>query len=526
MTSLWLRESQPTARPPLPPGLRFDIVVVGGGLTGLVTALLLAEQGAGVAVVEAARLGGGTTGNTTGKVSLLQGTRASRILKRHNENVLREYVEANRDGQQWLLRYCAEHDIPVQREAAYTYAQTEQAVATLHEELEATHAAGLPTELIAELEVPFPNFGAVRLADQAQLNSMDVIAALARDLDARGVPIFENTRVRRTHQGGADRVLETEHGEVAAGTVILATGTPIFDRGGFFARLTAERSYAAAFTVPEPFPRGMYISADPPTRSLRYAPSAAGDLLLVGGNGHEVGRTSHPGQCADELIEWTRQMFPGARPVLRWSAQDYHPIGEMPYAGPLLPRRRQVLVATGYAKWGLATAVAAAHTLVGQITGKPTEYAEAFDPWNPRELSAAFSALRTNAPVALHLSTGWLGLSLSNALRRSGPPAEGRGRVELHRLEPTAVCTVDGETCAVSAVCPHLGGILRWNDAEKSWDCPLHGSRFTHDGRLLEGPATRSLATRSPDSPARDSTNSPGNHTPVAGGGEGAARRD
>ncbi|MBL1074137.1 FAD-dependent oxidoreductase [Nocardia sp. 2] len=567
MTSLWLHDFQPSARPPLPPGLRFDIVVVGGGLTGLVTALLLSEYGASVAVVEADRLGSGTTGNTTGKISLLQGVRASRILKRHNEQTLRAYLEANRDGQRWLLRYCAEHDIPVQREPAYTYAQTEQALPLLHAELDATRRAGLDTEFVTDLDVPFPLHGAVRLDDQAQLDIIDVVAALTRDLDARGVPIFEGTRVRGMRTAGTVRLLETTHGDLAAATVILATGTPIFDRGGFFARLTAQRSYAAAFTAPQPIPRGMYLSADSPTRSIRYAPmdtlrgtatpapdgslspagplgsatpsgesptrpfdptaasgerlttplgpseqpgesrtapgdpAVTGDLLIVGGNGHEVGRVSHPRKHADELIEWTRQMFPGAEPILRWSAQDYYPIGEMPYAGPLLPRQEQVLVATGYAKWGLATAVAAAHTLVGRIVGKSPEYADAFDTWNVRDLSAPLAAVRTNAPVALHLSTGWLGLGISNAVRRSGPPAQGRGRVELRRLEPTAVCTVDGHTCAVSAICPHLGGILRWNDAEKTWDCPLHGSRFAHDGRLLEGPATRSLAARSNSAP-------------------------
>ncbi|MFQ6395378.1 FAD-dependent oxidoreductase [Nocardia sp. KC 131] len=492
MTPLWLNDAEVPARLRLTPGLHFDTVVIGGGLTGLVTALLLAESGVEVAVVEGRRLGAGTTGATTGKVSLLQGTRAQRIAEHHSDRTVAEYVEANRAGQQWLLRYCAEHGLPVQRIPALTYAQTEAEMSAVRAELRVTRAAGLDTYLVEDLDVPFPFHGAVGLADQAQLDPMALLATLAADVEAHAAPIFESTIVQGVHHGdNDDLIIETEHCELTARTIILATGTPMLDRGGFFARLTAQRSYLAAFRVAEPPRRETFISAGEPTRSLRYVPGTDGDLLLVGGNGHVVGRTGSASRLVDDLTDWTKTWFPSAELIQSWSAQDYHPIDELPYVGPLLPGREHILVATGYAKWGLTNGVAAALALAGRINGKPPTWSGALASWRPAELKALPSAAKTNSAVALRLSIGWLRMARSGY---GALPAEGCGHVERHGLQPTAVSTVDGQTTEVSAICPHLHGIVRWNDAEKSWDCPLHGSRFAADGTLLDGPATTSLS--------------------------------
>lgn len=486
MTSLWLNDAEVPARLRLTPGSRFDTVVIGGGLTGLVTALLLAESGVEVAVVEGSRVGAGTTGATTGKVSLLQGTRAQRIRRRHTASTLREYVAANSEGQQWLLRFCTEHGVAVQHVAALTYAQSEDEIGAVRAEFDATQQAGLPTELIDKLDVPFPAYGAVRLADQAQVDPMAVLAALAAEVESHAAQIYESTTVRGVRKGpNGDLIVETEHGDLGAGTVILATGTPILDRGGFFARLTAQRSYLAAFRLDEPFPRDMYISAGQPTRSLRYAPTPDGDVLLVGGNGHVVGRTRSERKKVDDLLSWAQTWFPTAEPMQEWSAQDYSPVGELPYVGPLLPGQDNILVGTGYAKWGLTNGVAAALALAGRITGKPPSWADALASWRPGELKSLPSAGFANSAVAQQLTTGWLRMA---AHTTNQAPAEGCGTVERRGLRPTATCTVDGTTTELSAVCPHLYGIVRWNDAERSWDCPLHGSRFAPDGTPSKDP--------------------------------------
>ncbi|MGY1943075.1 FAD-dependent oxidoreductase [Nocardia asiatica] len=491
MTSLWLHEAQVPARLRLTPGSRFDTVVIGGGLTGLVTALLLVERGVEVAVVEGRRVGAGTTGATTGKISLLQGTRAQQIVRHHSDDVLRDYVAANREGQEWLLRFCAAHGVAVDRVAALTYAQSEDEMSAVRAEYAATQKAGLPTELLGDPDVPFPAHGAVRLADQAQLDPMALLAALAADVEAHGAPIYESTLVRGVQHGAqGDLVVSTEHGDLGARRVVLATGIPILDRGGFFARLVPQRSYLAAFTLDEPIPRDMYINAGSPTRSLRRAQGPDGELLLVGGNGHVVGRGGSTREKVEDLVRWTRTWFPSAEPTHRWSAQDYSPVAELPYVGPLLPGQHEIQVATGYAKWGLTNGVAAAIALAGRLTGAPPRWAGALASWRPDELKALPAVTKANGSVAQHLSAGWLRVATHHD---GGAPPEGCGTVLREGLHPTAVCTVDGSTNRVSAVCPHLYGIVNWNDAERTWDCPLHGSRFAADGTLLEGPATSSL---------------------------------
>jgi nitrite reductase/ring-hydroxylating ferredoxin subunit len=322
---------------------------------------------------------------------------------------------------------------------------------------------------------------------------MELLDALAADVRAHGGTILEGVRVRRV-TGRAPVRVGTSVGELTATRVVVATNMPILDRGAFFARASAQRSYCLAFAGAEPEVPGMYLSADSPTRSLRDAPGPDGPLLLVGGNGHGTGRHRSPQSCLDDLQEWTEQHFGGARLTHAWSAQDYVTSSGLPFAGPVLPRRDDVLVAGGYAKWGMTNGVAAALALSSRILGGHTSWASVLEAWSPTRLRGAPHAGLINAEVGLEMTRGWLRPLVP---RGTAAPPEGRGEVRFdHAGAPTATSTVDGVVRRVSAVCPHLGGVLRWNDAEHSWDCPLHGSRFDADGSVLEGPATCGLAAR------------------------------
>jgi glycine/D-amino acid oxidase-like deaminating enzyme len=499
MTSLWFAEraEQPWVASQLEDGPRSaDVIVVGAGITGLMTALLLTRAGKDVLVLEARTVGSCATGNTTAKISLLQGTHLSKILSRHGKHVARAYTDGNREGQEWVLEYCESHGVAVQRESAYTYAQSRNGVTSARAELKACQTVGLPASWDDDADVPFPYHGGLRLPDQAQFDPMPFLDSLATELLNRGGRLVEHTRVRRVSGRGKGVQVRAndaaqEEVELDAGQVVLATGIPILDRGAYFARVKPSRSYCLAFKVPGNITRPMMISTDSPTRSVRYAPISDGERLIVGGAGHTVGREKRPSEALAELSSWARKHYPGSLQTHFWSAQDYTPIDHLPYVGPILPSTESIFVATGFNKWGMTNGAAAALALSSRMLGGRMDWAGAFASWSPHELSGLLTAMRANLEVGFNLTKGWITPAIRTG-RRSPVNDEG-GVVSGLPWDLEARCRVDGTEHRVSPVCPHLGGIVNWNDADKAWECPLHGSRFAPDGMLLEGPATGDL---------------------------------
>ncbi|MDK1360595.1 FAD-dependent oxidoreductase [Arthrobacter sp. zg-Y1219] len=491
MESLWLASAPSISADAFVPGGSYDTVVAGAGLTGLTTALLLARRGQKVAVLEARQAGAVTSGNTTAKLSLLQGLQLSRIASHQGPDGVRDYVEANRAGQDWLLEFCREHDVDHDIRTAYTYALGDGGRRSLDKELSAATAAGLAVRMTRDTELPFAVSGALELAGQAQIHPLQALASLAAEFRAQGGTLVQGVRVTGAGTASGNRVrVITSSGSVSAQHLVLATGIPVLDRGGYFARLLPLRSYAMAHPVTGDVPQGMYLSIDSPSRSLRTARVEGTDYLISGGNGHAVGRHPHPQALVDDLAGWTRNHFAVSSPAYSWSAQDYEPAAGLPYVGQVPFGDGSIFAATGFNKWGMTNAVAAALVLAEAMA--PAAEDSRTGNWYSPKLSSrdVLSAARDNAEVGLEMVAGW---ASSMAGTDQAAPPEGQGKVVRRKAKPVGVCTVNGEVSRVSAVCPHLAGVLSWNDAEASWDCPLHGSRFAADGKLLEGPAVRGL---------------------------------
>ncbi|MDR7185131.1 glycine/D-amino acid oxidase-like deaminating enzyme/nitrite reductase/ring-hydroxylating ferredoxin subunit [Microbacterium trichothecenolyticum] len=516
MTPIWKQDAESVAGTPFEPGRRRDVVVVGAGLTGLSTALLLTRQGMDVAVVEADEVGGLASGANTGKLTLLQGSVLSALRRHHPANLVRAYVESNIDGAHWLTSIADELRVSYSHRTAYSYAQTPAGVAVIEAELHAATEAGLPVRRVEPdllAQSPFDMVDAVALDRQVAIDPQRLLVALTHALLREGGTLHTGVRVTRVHAVPRAGV-ETEAGFVAADHVVLATATPITDRGLYFAKVRGLRSSGVAFATEGPLLEGLYLAVDGETKSVRSITADDGPAhaaqLVVGGNGFPVGRSPSPLAAVNGLVAWTQHHFPGAEPVASWSAQDYESHDLIPFVGAMPRGLGRIRFATGYAKWGLSNAPAAALRLTAEITRVPRR--ERPDWMNviatrftvPADLARGGVQ---NLRIGWEAASGWIGAqAVPTPVRR---PAEGDGVVASRGGQPVGISTVEGRTCAVSAVCTHLGGVLRWNDAELTWDCPLHASRFTADGHRVEGPALRNLA-RLPRVPGEELDDDPG----------------
>ena len=493
--SLWLATGPGTAYPGLDGDIGADVLVVGAGITGLVTALLLQREGLDVAVIDQHRVGAGVTGHTTAKLSSLHQLVYAEFAERFGQEGARVYAAANEAGLERIAGLVAELgiDCDFRRRPNYTYAATAADVHAVQAEVNAARSAGLDASFVSDVPLPFPTAGAIRLDGQAEFHPHRFLVGLAAALERGGVRIFEQTRALGLHEGSPCRV-ETTGGTVTAGHVVIAGHFPFPDRGLFFARVHAERSYCVAAPLAGDAPDGMFISASSPTRSLRFHPIGGRELVIVGGEGHKVGQGGPTSPRYATLEAFMREHFDVGEVAYRWSAQDNYSADGAPLVGRLTPRSRHTWVATGFRKWGLAMGAAAAEMITDAVAGRNNPWQGFFEATRFTPRASAKSLMTENANVGFHFLA-------DRITRRSGDSADdlapGEGKVvSRHGRQMALSRDEDGVVHAVSARCTHLGCIVAWNDAERSWDCPCHASRFAPDGSVLQGPAVHPLGAR------------------------------
>jgi len=495
-TSVWIDTAPDLPpRPRLDGDVHADVAVVGGGIVGITTALLLAEAGASVVLLEAGRLAGGTSGYTTAKVSSQHGLIYDTLRSKHSAETARRYGEANEAALAWIAARVQRDaiDCDFRRQPAYAYVTSADDRERVEREAKAAIEAGLPAELVEETPLPFPVAAAVRFEHQAEFHPRKYLLALAAKLDAfDGARIFERSHAVEVGKHEGRQVAKGPGGRVLAERVVIATHYPFLDRSLAFARLRPERSYAIACRIAGAPPAGMHISGDEPKRSVRAIPMRDGEeLLLVGGEGHKTGTESDTALRYERLEAFAREHWDVREVAYRWSAQDPVTLDLLPYVGPILPGNDGVLMATGFAKWGMTNGTAAALLLADLCLGREASWKDLFDPWRITPRQSLPRLVSENAHVAAHFVGDRLRPADKRPLERLRP---GEGAILGHDGERVAAARdEDGTLHAVSARCTHLGCLVQWNDAERSWDCPCHGSRFGLDGTVLEGPAVHRL---------------------------------
>lgn len=470
---------------------RHDVVVIGAGLAGLCTAWALREDGADVAVIEAGRIAGLTTGHTTAKVTVLHGAIYSKIAASFGAEAATAYAEANTIALGALTSLANDLDIDCALTTATAWTVADgPARDQVEAEAVAAAAAGLSVVTGTDLGLPFSVAAAVGVPDQAHFHPVRFCGGLAARLRERGVHIVENCRARDIEEhDGACRV-DTDRGPVMAGAVVQATHLPFVDPTLLAGRNRPERSYALAGVSGADLPSDMFLSVD---RSWSLRPTALADATpawVVGGLGHPL--TKGVGDVAHhrDLDRMAHSRFGVTGISHRWSTFDYVSTDHIPFIGRLAPNSKSRYVATGFGKWGMTTSMVAARLIADDLAGRANPHAPLFDATRLRRPIASRAFARNTAEVAVRFAGDRLRVGAINL-----PPPAGAGNVTGAGWGLVAASTDSaGHTHRVQARCTHMGCIVEFNDAEHTWVCPCHGSRFGMDGEVLEGPATSPLS--------------------------------
>jgi glycine/D-amino acid oxidase-like deaminating enzyme/nitrite reductase/ring-hydroxylating ferredoxin subunit len=471
--------------------------VIGGGIAGVTTALLLQEEGKHVVLLEDGMLGSGETGRTSAHLASALDDRFSRLEQLHGKEGARLAYASHAAAVDQIESLCAKYRITCEFERleGFLFCPPEDSSEILHEELEAARAIGISGVRLLR-RAPLDGFDTgpcLVFPRQGQFHPIRYLRGLAEHFIRLGGRIFERTHFEDLEPGSPPRARTSSGGTVAAGAFVIATNAPVVSRLSIPLRQYAYRTYAIGLEIPRAaITRALYWDTADPYHYVRVQGSGSRQLLIVGGEDHKTGQPDgdRPDQRFGRLESWTRERFPrvGAVQYL-WSGQIMEPADALAFIGRYAPMGENVFVATGDSGHGMTHGTIAGMLLRDLIIGRENPWTELYRPGR-LTLRAIGEMARENLNVVPEYGK-WLTAGETKGTRGI---ARGEGRILRHGLKKLACYRdAEGRLHTSSAACPHLGALVTWNAVERTWDCPAHGSRFSATGKVVTGPANSDL---------------------------------
>ncbi|WP_081112262.1 FAD-dependent oxidoreductase [Bdellovibrio sp. HCB117] len=487
--SYWMDSVEMPPTKALDKDLMVDTCVVGGGLGGLITAYLLMKEGRSVCVLEAHELGSGQTGRTTAHFTTALDDRYFEIERLHGEEKASFAAESHQAALDEIERIIKEEGIEceMQHLDGYLFLAEGDHLTTLEDEFRAATRAGLIVKLVQQPPLGFDCGTCLCFPRQIQLHPLKLLRGLADTILKKGQAIFTNTVVVDV-QGGEQASVTTRDGHtVRAQNIVVATNSPINDLFAIHTKQAPYRTYVVAGLIAKGrFPHVLCWDTGDPYHYIRTTPySVTHDLIIVGGEDHKTGQNPYPEHSLKNLEEWARTRFPIESVRYRWSGQVMEPVDGMGFLGHNPMDKNNVYIITGDSGNGMTHCVVGGILIRDQIMNRPNPWQELYDP-SRVNLKAAKEFISENANVAAQYTE----YVTPDHVKSLDDIPEGEGAVVNLGLKKVAVYKDEvGHLEFMSAVCPHLAGVVHWNSLEKSWDCPCHGSRFDCHGKVIEGPA-------------------------------------
>lgn len=477
MDSIWTKTEKLDERQPLHATINADVVVVGAGMFGILTAYYLQKAGKKVVVVEGNRIASGQTKNTTAKITSQHGLIYTKLLDTIGEESAKFYAMANEQAIKDYETLIKEETINCDFEKTCAYLYTKGDNTELKREASVAKALGIEAEFLETLNLPFETTGAVCFHNQAQFHPIKFIKKIAKQLE-----IYEQSKVTKVEE----HAVVGDNFKVEARQIVLATHYPFLRTPGYyFLRMHQDRTYLLALANAHKV-NGMYLGYDD-GRTMRDFDQ----YVLLGGESHRTGENKEGGRY--RLLEQdSENFFKDSKIIANWSAQDCMTLDGIPYIGHFSNANSNWFVATGFGKWGMTSSMVGAKLITDLITGNHNPYDKLFTPQRFHVTASMKNLLHDGMQAVKGLSKEFL--SSASAELSALPP--GHGGIISHDGEKYGVYKDEtGKTFFVTTKCPHLGCELTYNPDEKSFDCPCHGSRFDYKGNLINGPAMTGVWT-------------------------------